>query len=374
MNEPVLLAQSLVRAETVNPPGDELAAAALLAPRLEAAGFSTELHELAPGRPSLIARLAGGGDRPALCLTGHLDVVAVGGAAWSREPFGGELAEGRLHGRGSSDMKGGVAAIVVAAERLAGSIGARAGAGLELVFTAGEETGCEGAARLADAGLLERAGAIVVAEPTSNQPCVAQKGVLWLEAEATGRSAHGSAPELGENAIYAMAEAIGRLRRFPIGDFHHPLLGRATLSVGTFHAGQNVNSVPDRALAGIDIRTVSGVDHERLRAELERCVGELVELTPMLSLAPVETDPDDSWVLEVLEALTPILGERPQPGALRPFTDAAVLKDAYGGPPTIICGPGEPGQAHQTDEWCSLARIEQAVEIYVELIRRWCGL
>ncbi|MEY2536230.1 MAG: succinyl-diaminopimelate desuccinylase, partial [bacterium] len=139
----VELTRELVRTQTVNPPGDEARAAQLLAARLESAGLEVTAHEPAPGRTSLVARWPGRSDAPALCLTGHLDTVPLGGREWARDPFGGEIDGDRLHGRGSSDMKGGVAAIVVAAERVA-ALG-RGRAGLELVLCAGEETGCEGA-------------------------------------------------------------------------------------------------------------------------------------------------------------------------------------------------------------------------------------
>src|SRR5262249_16891249 len=143
----------------------------------------------------------------------HLDTVPLGGSDWARDPLGGEIDGDRLHGRGSSDMKGGTAAIVVAAERGAGL--GRGGAGRGPGVGAAAETGCEGALALAGAdGALGRAGALLVAEPTTNYPCVAHKGVVWLDAIAEGRTAHGSMPHLGDNAIHKLARAITRLDGF----------------------------------------------------------------------------------------------------------------------------------------------------------------
>jgi succinyl-diaminopimelate desuccinylase len=364
------LARALVRADTVNPPGNEAEAAELVGGRLEAAGLDVRRHELAPGRVGIVARSPSLERRPALCLTGHLDVVPAGEAPWARDPFGGEVDGDRLHGRGSSDMKGGVAAIVGAVERLTGSW-ERAEAGVEVVLTCGEETGCDGARALAGSGLLGAVGAVLVAEPTVNRPRIAHKGALWLRAETFGRLAHGAAPGGGENAAQALAEAVARLPGLDFGVPPHPLLGGPTVSVGTFRGGANVNSVPDYAVAEIDVRTVPGLDDERALAAVRERMGAAVELSSIVQLDAVETDPADPWVSSVCDVLEPLLGERPEPVGMAPFTDAAILAPAYGGPPTIVCGPGEPDQAHRTDEWCSIARIEQAVEAYAEIARRW---
>jgi len=369
----VELTQALVRTETINPPGDEAAAAQLVGERLEAAGFAIESYELGPNRTGLVARSPGAGERPALCMTAHLDTVPLGRARWSRDPLGGEIDGDRLFGRGSSDMKGGLAAIVVAAERLAG-LGAGS-AGLELVLCAGEETGCEGALQIAGtAGALGRTGAVLVAEPTSNYPCTAHKGVVWLDAHTRGKTAHGSMPELGENAVYAMARAIGKLEGFALPPADHELLGRPTLSVGTVSGGMNVNSVPDAATAGIDIRTVPGLGEDEAIAAVAQLLGEEVGLSERVKLPPVVTDPGDPWVAEVYEVMGPLIGERPEARGLAYFTDASALTPAYGSPPTIVCGPGHAGQAHQTDEHCSVANLEVAAEGFFEIARRWCGL
>jgi succinyl-diaminopimelate desuccinylase len=368
----VELTRELVATRTINPPGDEAAAASLVGARLEAAGFSVESHEFDSGRTSLVARW-GVSDRPSLCLTGHLDTVPLGRADWSVDPFSGETDGDRLFGRGTSDMKGGTAAIVVAAERLARM--GTGSAGLELVLCAGEETGCEGALSLAQGdGLLGECGAVVVAEPTTNYPCVAHKGVVWADAVARGKTAHGSMPELGENAIYKLARAVLALEDFAFDAGEHPLLGAPTVSLGTFSGGININSVPDRAEAGIDVRTVPGLDGEAVLAALRERLGEDVELEPRVMLDPIDTDPSDSWVREVFEVMGPLIEETPAPRGLAYFTDAAALSPAYGSPPTIICGPGDAEQAHRTDESCSLSALEAAAEGFTEIARRWCGL
>jgi succinyl-diaminopimelate desuccinylase len=356
------LALELVRLDTVNPPGREAAAASLLSERLSRAGFDVAAHEHAPGRPSLVARW---GDGPALCMTGHLDTVPLGGAPWSVEAFG-ELRDGRLYGRGSSDMKSGVAALVVAAEQVAAlGDGDR---GLEIVLCAAEETGCEGAQHLASCGALGDVGAVLVAEPTGGVPHVAHKGVVWARASSEGKSAHGSSPHLGRNAIYPLASAIAAIASLTLDAEPHPILGEPTFNVGTISGGSGINLVPDRAEAGIDVRTVPGMTSGGVLDQLRAAAGPEVTIEPVLDLAPVATDPSDEFVRSAFE----IAGS--SGGGLAYFTDAAALAPAYGSPPTVIWGPGEAGQAHQTDEWAETDRIEAAAEGFHELARRWCGV
>jgi succinyl-diaminopimelate desuccinylase len=369
----VELTQELVRTRTVNPPGDEEQAASLLGARLEAAGLEVASYEFEPGRTSLVARTRSRGERPALCLTGHLDTVPLGRADWSRDAFAAEIDGDRLYGRGTSDMKAGTAAIVVAAERIA-ALG-EGDAGLEVVLCAGEETGCEGALALAQAeGALGPAGAGLVAEPTTNYPCVAHKGVVWADAVARGKTAHGSMPHLGENAIYKLARAVARLEDFALEADEHPLLGLPTVSLGTLSGGININSVPDYATAGIDVRTVPGLSGDDVLAALADRLGDEVELETRVVLDAIDTDPADRWVQEVFDVMGPLIGETPEPRGLAYFTDAAALAPAYGRPPTIICGPGDAEQAHRTDESCSVAALEASAEGLFEIARRWCAL
>src|SRR4051794_9768842 len=161
----VELTRALVQIDTVNPRSPERPCAELLGKLLEDAGYAVALHEFAPGRASIVARRDGGG--APICFAGHIDTVPLGAASWRRDPFGGEVDAGKLYGRGSTDMKSGVAAMVEAALRLAQAPLRKAG--LTLVIVAGEETGCEGATHLAKVpGALGRAGAMVVGEPTGN--------------------------------------------------------------------------------------------------------------------------------------------------------------------------------------------------------------
>ncbi|WP_433499454.1 M20 family metallopeptidase [Sphaerimonospora sp. CA-214678] len=354
MNEAVELTRELIRIDSVG--GNEAAVAEPLARRLSDAGFAVRRHEHAPGRTGLVARWGTG---EPVTLTGHLDTVPLGGRAWRYAPHSAEIDGDRLYGRGSSDMKAGVAALVVAAERHVRSTGPKVA--LEVVFTAGEETGCEGAAGMAAADLVGRSRALLVAEPTANRALLGHKGALWLEATTRGRTAHGSMPHLGDNAIYKLARVISAVEKFDTGVPEHPWLGPPTVNVGTAHGGINVNSVPDLATATIDMRTVTGQDHVRLRERLQAALGADAALDVLVDLPAIWTEPDDPFVRALVEAGAGAPGDRP---AASYFTDASILATACGGAPTVICGPGEPEQAHVTDEYCLIHRIEEAVEIY----------
>ena len=366
----VSLTQALVRMNTINPPGREEPCARYLGTLLESAGFAARYHSYGEGRVSVIATIGGNASKPPLCLTGHIDTVPLGAAPWRMDPFAGETDAGNLYGRGTSDMKCGVAAFTIAAlgmaKRLSGT------AGLTLVITAGEETGCEGAFHLYRDGMLGTAGAVVVAEPTSNYPFVGHKGALWLKARTIGVTAHGSMPEKGINAVYKAAHALTKLEAFRFSNPSHGLMGQATLNVGTCHGGLNINSVPDRAEIGIDIRTVPTVNHKELIRLLAQQLGPEVELEPLMDLEAVYTEPQDPWMQSVFDVMGPILGEKPVPRVATYFTDAAALNQAYNNPPTVILGPGEPQMAHQTDEYCVVERVRSAVAAYEEIIRRWC--
>ena len=370
MIDPVELASRLVRFDTVNPPGRERECVEHLAALLERNGFRIRLVPLGDMRASLVARRGTPRGKP-LVFTGHVDVVPLGTRKWSSDPFGGEISGGRVHGRGSSDMKGGVAAFVAAAVAET----ARVADEMEvvLIITAGEETGCQGASSIVAADLQGTAGALVVCEPTANVPYVGHKGALWLRAVAEGITAHGSMPEKGDNAVYKAARAVTRLACFHFGTDAHPVLGEPTINVGTFHGGLNINSVPDRAEIEIDLRTIPAIDHGKLRRDITAHMEEDLHIETLIDLPGIWTSPQTPWVERVDRIVSKITGAAPELKTATYFSDASVLVPALDGVPTLILGPGEPHLAHQTDEWCSVERIQLATVIYREMIADWAA-
>ncbi|MFY9316947.1 MAG: M20 family metallopeptidase [Burkholderiales bacterium] len=365
------LTRELLGFNTINPPGQERDCAKAAGRLLEEWGYKVEYHEYEDARTSVIARAGGKSGSDPLCLTGHLDVVALGARPWTKDPFSGETEGDRLYGRGSSDMKAGVAAMLAALKSFSGKL--RNTPGVVVVLTAAEEGGCVGSAELAKLPqLMGRAGAMVVGEPTSNYPLVGHKGSLKFHAAFRGVSAHGSMPQLGVNAIYKAAKAIAALEGFEFGAKAHPIMGAPTMNVGTVEGGSGVNLVPDLARIGVDIRTVPGVDHGVLLLKLKEVLSE-GEIEVIADNDAVWTEPQEAWVQRVFEICRPILKEQPEARTAPYMTDAANLRKVYAGVPTVVLGPGEAAMAHQTDEYCHMERIRQSVQIYEAIIRDWCG-
>src|SRR5260221_708571 len=334
MQDAISLTRSLLRFDTVNPPGQERDCARHIGALLQTWGFRVAYHEFEEARTSVIAHAGGSESKQPLCLTGHIDTVPLGARAWSRDPFAGETDGDRLYGRGSSDMKAGVAAILLAARNLAKKLPGTPG--VVLVLTAAEEGGCVGSQHLARTQLLGKAGAMVVGEPTSNYPLVGHKGSLKFHAKFRGVWAHGSMPELGVNAIYKAAKAVSRLEGFDFGVKPHPVMGVPTMNVGTFEGGQGVNMVPDEASLGVDIRTVAGMDHRALLARLRGLLGKEAELDVFSDMNAVWTEPEAKWIQRVFDICAGHLGARPTSNTATYNTDAGNLRQVYSRVPAAV--------------------------------------
>ncbi|MFZ0930771.1 MAG: M20 family metallopeptidase [Syntrophobacteraceae bacterium] len=364
------MTQRMVRAQSINPTGDTRMVAQVLAEALEPAGFRLTWRETPGKGVNLVAVLKGEGRRPPLCFTGHMDTVPLGEVPWTVDPFGGEIRDGKLYGRGASDMKSGLAAIAAAGIDLSGV--PRRASDVVLIFTAGEETGCEGAKDLAESGLLPSgAGALVVGEPTDCRPLLGHKGALWLRVDFFGRGAHGSMPEAGDNAVYKAARAALALENFLATYPSHPLLGNPTINVGTIGGGGKVNMVPDAAFLEIDLRTIPGLDHHNLENSVQDVLGPAAKLTRLIDVPSVLTPQDDPWISSALDILKRLRGSPQAPGTVSYFTDASILYSALGSPPTLIYGPGAARQAHQTDEHCHVPAIIEAREAYAAIAGQW---
>lgn len=370
-HSPVDLAQSLIRHDTVSGK-DERQALEPIARILDDAGFTVTFDAYDPAnaqRCSLAARLRPGSGLPALCLCGHIDTVPLGAAPWRVPPFEGRIENGFLYGRGASDMKSGVAAMVCAAASMA----KQARGDVALQIYGGEETGCEGSFHMAArTEFLEGIAAVVVGEPTACRPLCGHKGALWLACETTGVTAHASMPQKGDNALAKLLPFADAMCSFSL-EGEHPHLGGGTCVVSTLHSGCNSNSVPDSAVMTIDIRTVPGHDHERIRAALAAKAGQDVHIDATLDIPAVWTDPDHPWMARSFDVLTPLLGGRPGVATVQFFTDAAALRPRLPDVPIMILGPGDPAMAHQVDERCAVDQINLATDLYAALLADWRG-
>ncbi len=356
----VELLQALVRIPSVNPDGtpgtDEVGeerCATYLQELLAGWGAEAELRPVMPGRPNVVARFPG--DRPGkprILFAPHTDTVSVKGM--TIEPFGGELRDGRIWGRGASDTKGSMAAMLWAIylerERWPHLSHEIWFAGL-----AGEEAGQQGAQALAK---TDRFDFVIAGEPTGMDVVFAHKGCTHLYLTTHGHAVHAANPDLGENAIYKMAPAIELLRTeiaSMLGEYRDEVLGASTLSVGTIAGGSKMNIVPDRCALGVDIRTVPAQDMselvEKIRARLQ-AVSPGIEVKVKHS-RPLRTDPAHPLIQKLQAGGAACVGA---PW----FCDAAIF--AAHGTPAIALGPGSIAQAHTEDEWLAVADLELGVE------------
>ncbi len=368
----VTLLQQLVRISSVNPdnaPGTDLTGegriATFLADWLESIGAEIDLEEVLPGRPNLIARFAPLDGRPRILLGPHLDTVGVSGMVI--EPFSGEIRDGKVWGRGASDTKGPMAAMLWAL-RENREILADLPIAVDFVALMGEESCQWGSKHFVKHHGLDYQFALV-GEPTSMQVVHVTKGSLWATLRATGKAAHSSQPERGDNAILKLARALDCLDRHlgtQLATFLHPVLGHSTMNVGMIHGGSRPNIVPDLAEALIDIRITPALSAQggalKLLTETIAFHALPIEIILPHENPPMETPPAHPMILRLLENATSTkLAGAPW------FSDAAHLSS--GGIPSVCIGPGSIDQAHTVDEFISLTDLTHGAEFFSSFIR-----
>jgi acetylornithine deacetylase len=371
------LLRQLVAIDSVNPdlvPGGagEAAIARFVADWLREAGLEVTIDEPAPGRPSVVGVARGTGGGRSLMLNAHLDTVGVAGM---EHPFEPRVEDGRLSGRGAYDMKGGLAAIL-----LAGAEAKRRGLRGDVLVTGVSD---EEYASIGTASIVKRwrADAAIVTEPTALDLCLAHKGFIWLDVEVTGKAAHGSRPDLGVDAIAKMGgvlmgmERLGqRLAQKPA----HPLLGQGSLHASLIAGGQELSSYPERCVLSVERRTLPGETPEQVQAELQEILDQLAASDPTfqasvkttLVRAAFEVGQQEPVVQAVRSAATAALGREPGVMGQAWWMDSAILAGA--GIPTVIFGPDGAG-AHAAEEWVSLESVERCVEVLVQAMTAFCA-
>ena len=362
------LASELIACRTENPPGNEAAACAVVADYLREHGLEPQIRDLGAGRANLVLRVPGAGG-PGLMFSGHLDVVPADPDGWLSPPFDPTVDGDRLVGRGSTDMKGAVAAMAAAFARLAAREETPRG-DLVLALTAGEEVDSLGAKQLVADGVLDGLASVVIGEPTGMDVGVGHKGALWVAAEAAGVAAHGSQPEMGDNALVKLLRWLTPLDEFDelVSAPAHPLLGAPTCSLNLLDGGRAPNMVPDHASAVLDFRTLPGQAHGGLLIELGmRAPG--VELGVVRDAPGIVTPADSALVEAARAASDAATGGRAEPRGLPYVTDGSVYGQALGAE-IVLLGPGDEKLAHQADEWVSITALEAATAAYHELADR----
>lgn len=395
-DEIVDFTSALIRIPTVNPPGEcYLDCARLIGARLAACGFDVEYHA-AEGRPehttayprvNVVGTRAGRSAHPNVHLNGHFDVVPAG-AGWTLDPFGGVVRDGRIYGRGSCDMKAGIAAAVYAVEAIR-----RAGIELEgtveISGTVDEESGgFAGAAWLAQEKRVSssRNDCVIIPEPLNvDRVCIGHRGVYWFEVETFGRIGHGSMPFLGVSAIEHMGVILDRMRRDLL-----PALAARTTDVpvvpdGARHATLNINGVSggqpvqgiqtpcvaDSCRAVFDRRFLLEEGFDRTKAEIEELLQRAAAETPQLRydlrdlmvVHPVRTPEGSSAVRTVSNSIEQVLGRKAVQVASPGTYDHKHFDRIAGIRNCIAYGPGILDLAHQPDEWCGIDDLVNATKV-----------
>ena len=369
------LVASLVAIDSVNPdlvPGGagEAAIADFVAGWLGEAGLEVTVDEPAPGRPSVVGVARGTGGGRSLMLNAHTDTVGVEGMERPHEP---RVRDGRLYGRGAYDMKGSLAAVMLAAARWARA----PGRGDVIVTAVADEEhasiGCQSVLR------GWRADAAIVTEPTGLRVCIAHKGFVWVDIETRGRAAHGSRPREGVDAIVKMGPLLTGLARMEsaLALRPHPLVGPPSVHASLIEGGQELSSYPERCLLRVERRTVPGEHADGVREEFEALVAAARAADPELQVdlrvglvrGPFEVAPEEAVVAAVRRGVEARTGRPAEVYGDTPWMDAALIHAA--GIPTVVFGPGGEG-AHARVEWVSLDDVAACAEVLHAVAEDYC--
>jgi len=377
----VALTRELVAIDSRNPslvpngPG-EGAVARALAQVLEAWGFRVDVYDVAPGRPNVVARIAGDGstDTAELMFNGHVDVVDIAGMVHA--PWDSAVRDGRIYGRGSSDMKAGVATMCAAAARAAEASPSR-----EIVVAAVADEEFESLGTRALIARGTRASAAIVTEPTRLAIMPAHLGFVWADVVTHGRAAHGSRWDLGVDAIRHAGLVLAELDRFDGEELpkrRHSLLGRPSIHASLIEGGSGMSTYPDLCTLRLERRTIPGETPDQVRAELEALCTRAsaghakfrAEVAVTLAQEPSDVR-TDAPIVRALDAAMREAGENVRVEGMSAWTDAALLNAA--GIPAICFGPGDMSLAHAAEEWVLVDEIERATKVLTRLAVTWTG-
>ena len=376
-SEVARLTSDLVAIESVNPDlvasgSGEANIARFVADWLREAGFEVEVVEPVKARPSVVGVLRGSGGGRSLMLNAHMDTVGAGGM---KDPFKPAIADGRIYGRGALDMKGSLAASMVAAKKMRDL-----GLAGDVIVTAVAD---EEVSSFGTSAVLERfrADAAIVTEPTQLRLCVAHKGFVWLEVETQGFAAHGSRPDDGVDAIGRMGRILTGLvnldRRLRLG-VGHRLLGRGSVHGSLIEGGQEWSTYPARCAVKVERRTIPGEDGVSALKEMEALIEIAREDTPnleasarvVLERGSSELAADHPVAVAVAQAARDVLGGDTEAVGVAYWMDMALTNAA--GIPTVAFGPSGEGE-HADVEWVDIASLEACVEVYVRAAKSLCG-
>jgi succinyl-diaminopimelate desuccinylase len=378
------LTRDLVRIPSVvragQPGANEAAVAAHVEGWMRAHGLEIEVHDVAPGRPNVLGSIGDPGG-PTLLLEGHTDVVTEGDASlWKHAPFGGDMVDGRIYGRGSADMKSGLAAAMVAAAAIKRS-GVPLGGRLVVGALVDEEGDMIGAKHLCTTPIGRALTAAIICEPEQNELCLEQRGVVWARVTVRGRMAHGAMPEAGVNPITALgallreAPALERRLRKLCGrsPYLRPPTVTPTIVTAPVQGVAQSNVIPSMAQAVLDVRLTPGPDEATVAKEIDATCQRAMESLPGATVEwqPVNgfrmatrVDRDEALVKAMMKGVRQATGKAPKFGGVPGSTDGTILRSTLG-IPIVTCGPGNRLIPHQVDEYVEVAELVDAAKIYV---------
>jgi len=349
---------------------------------LEKEGIESSLEEVEKNRPNVYGQLRGENEGIELMLTGHTDTIL--GFNMDYPPFQPFIKEGKLYGRGSVDMKGGIAAMLAAMIAVKRS-NAVLSHGLMFAGVIDEEQRSKGTEHLINKKV--KAKMAIIGEPTLLEVCIAHKGMEWMEVIFKGRSAHASRPHEGINAIYAATEFIKMVKdelEPMIESNKFDLLGNGTINVGVIQGGDEPNIVCDKCSVRIDRRwlpndTLKSI-HEEVKVVAQKAVDlvggtfeirSMSEYTASMSNSPHHIQQNHPLVQQAIKSVMKVTGNPQKPCAFPAWSDAALLS-THLGTECIVLGPGNINQAHANNEFCELDQIIQAAHIYMDIIEKLC--
>ncbi|WP_198470447.1 M20 family metallopeptidase [Acetomicrobium sp. S15 = DSM 107314] len=378
-SEEVTLAQALVRIPSENPIGTEKEIGKFITNWLSRiSNVEAKEYEVQRDRFNIVAILRGRQHHAGLAYVAHMDTVPVG-MGWSEDPFGGTIKGNALYGRGSVDMKGGLAAAMVAFKRVAES-GQQPQEDFLFCATVDEE-GMEmlGAVDLANRGLIDRETVVLAPEPNSLTLTVEHKGVVWYEIEAIGKSAHAGNPQMGADAVLATGQAIVALKnlieKLP---YESEYLGRSTITFGRVEGGTKTNVVPNYARCEIDVRIVEPMSISQLTELITKTVNDTIVDSGIsfhvrhinIDRPPVKAESDCAFVNEIKAAFRGRTGRGIEICGFPAYTDAAIISARTGNRYCYVFGPGALKDAHTVDEHIIVDEIEIATDVLTATAER----
>jgi len=384
--DPVDLSKKLVRIDSQNPGPQESECARFCAGWFRERGFEVEVQNVVTGRPNLIAKIAGNRSHRPLVFLAHLDTVPTGDG-WSHPPLAGEIHKGRLYGRGSSDMKGGLAAAMTAAAHLSKHRDSLQG-DMFIVTTVDEEgKSMLGANALVKEKKLPPHALIIVPEPTGGRLRAAHVGAIWLEVVTEGKMAHAGKPWLGADANHAMAEVVRALKAtiVDIGT-EHPVLGSPQLTIGRVEGGIQTNVVPPNCRAEVDIRIVPPLSCDDLKERIRQAAEDACALVSGTSVSiealsverePYQTNDNSPLISALKDAYQDVIGSPMEKGGEdghEAFTDFSVIGPGFQNYDGIVWGLGETNCAHAVDEWMGVDAIRNTALILTKVGAKVLGL